>query len=543
MSSDRKTAVILRKDKKALIVVSKLHADIKKYIPTAQECKHKGKKLLVIPHRNKEVICLRNLGVKAPIPIVHYYDWPGEYKPFSHQIETAAFLTLHNRGLVLNDIGTAKTLSVLWAADYLISVGEIKRVLIVAPLSTLERVWADTIFNNFFDRTFTVLYGQRAKRKKLLNTEVDFYIINHDGLSIILDHIKDMFDLIIIDEAAVYRNSQTNRYNNLIKFKKQHPKIKIWPMTGTPTPTAPTDAWSLAKLIDSKYLQHGTQAAFKWHVMKKISEYRWEPRKDAANKVKYILRPAIRFSRDECLDLPDTIYQTRKVVLSADQKQCYKLMLEQLVIQFDSGEQITAVNQAVKLQKLVQICCGVVYDDKKMHIKIDCTPRINLIKEVLNEIRINEDGQKTIVFVPYIGVIKLLAEELAKHWTVAVINGAVPAAKRNVIFHNFQNTNDPRILIAHPATMAHGLTLTAASNIIWAAPIASNEQYVQANGRVERPSKRYISNVIHIEATGLENEMYQRLKSRQKFQGLLLDLIQQYRNRGEKWERKNLLSM
>jgi SNF2 family DNA or RNA helicase len=75
--------------------------------------------------------------------------------------------------------------------------------------------------------------------------------------------------------------------------------------------------------------------------------------------------------------------------------------------------------------------------------------------------------------------------------------------------------------------MAHGLTLTAASTIIWYGPVTSNEQYVQANGRIERIGKHHTSNVVHIEGTALERKMYSRLKMKQKLQGLLLDLIQE----------------
>jgi SNF2 family DNA or RNA helicase len=75
--------------------------------------------------------------------------------------------------------------------------------------------------------------------------------------------------------------------------------------------------------------------------------------------------------------------------------------------------------------------------------------------------------------------------------------------------------------------MAHGLTLTSASTIIWYGPINQNEQYVQANGRIERIGKRHVSNVIHIEATDLERRMYERLKNKQTLQGLLLEMIQQ----------------
>ena len=74
--------------------------------------------------------------------------------------------------------------------------------------------------------------------------------------------------------------------------------------------------------------------------------------------------------------------------------------------------------------------------------------------------------------------------------------------------------------------MAHGLTLTSASTVVWYGPVTSNEQYVQANGRIERIGKKHTSNVVHIEATQIEHIMYERLANKQKLQGLLLDLIQ-----------------
>jgi SNF2 family DNA or RNA helicase len=182
------------------------------------------------------------------------------------------------------------------------------------------------------------------------------------------------------------------------------------------------------------------------------------------------------------------------------------------------------VNHAAKVQKLIQIACGVAYDDEGNNIEIEATPRVNLTKEL-----IEEAGEKVIVFVPLTGTLHMLERELSKHFTTAIINGEVSAAKRNVIFKNFQDESDPRVLIAHPGTMSHGLTLTSASTIIWYGPIYSNEQYTQANGRIERIGKTKVSNVVHIEGTDLERQMYSRLESKQKLQGLLLDLIQQSR--------------
>lgn len=494
-------------------------------IPTAKPYTVRGVPLVVAPHRLDEVRVLRNLGIKAPSPILHYYNWCGQYKPYEHQRQTAAFLTLNHCGLVLNEIGTGKTQSALWAADYLIQTKQIKKVLIISPLSTLERVWADAIFTGFVHRKFVVLHGTSEKRRKLLNTEADFYIINHDGFPIICEEAHGKFDLVIVDEAAVLRNPSTQRFKIFRRWMANNMSSRLWLMTGTPTPNDPTDAWALAKLVGSPFCTK-TYTAFREQVMMKIGQWKFVPRPESVEIVKHILQPAVRYTRDECFELPDTIIQTRQVELTAEQKKHYSQMLKHFVTEMSAEGTITAVNEAVKIQKLVQIACGVAYGDDGQNIGIDCSPRINLVKEV-----IEEAGEKVILFVPLTGTLHMLEKELSKHWSVAVVNGEVSSSKRNQIFHDFQHAKTPHVLIAHPATMAHGLTLTSASTIIWYGPINSNEQYVQANGRIERIGKRQISNVVHIEATDLEHKMYERLKNKQKLQGLLLDLIQQQTRR------------
>jgi SNF2 family DNA or RNA helicase len=494
-------------------------------IPTARPFEVRGVPIVVTPHRLDEVRVLRNLGIKAPSPILHYYDWPGQFTPYEHQRETAAFLTLNDRGLVLNEIGTGKTQSALWAADYLIKTGGVKKVLIISPLSTLERVWGDGIFTGLVHRKFVVLHGTAERRLKLLKTDADFYIVNHDGFAIIKDACHGMFDLVIVDEAAVLRNPSTQRFKVFRRWVDMNPTARLWLMTGTPTPNDPTDAWALAKLVGSPYLTK-TYTAFREQVMMKIGQWKFVPRPESMETVKHILQPAVRYTRDECFDLPETIIQTRQVELTAEQKKHYTQMLRHFVTEAAAEGTITAVNEAVKIQKLVQIACGVAYGDDGQNIELDCTPRINLVKEV-----IEEAGEKVIVFVPLTGTLHMLEKELSKHWRVGVVNGEVSSTQRNQIFHDFQHNKTPHVLVAHPGTMAHGLTLTAATTILWYGPINSNETYVQANGRIERIGKRQVSNVIHIESTELEHRMYERLRNKQKLQGLLLEMIQQQTRR------------
>jgi len=376
------------------------------------------------------------------------------------------------------------------------------------------------------NRRAVVLHGSAERRNKLLRQNADFYVVNHDGFPIIAPEAHGMFDLVIVDEAAVLRNPTTKRFKTFRKWLEKEPKMRLWLMTGTPTPNEPTDAWALAKLIDSPFCTK-TYTSFRDQVMMKIGMYKYITRPDAPEIVKHILQPSVRFTRDECFDLPDTVLQTREVPLTKDQEHHYKQMMKHLLTETGGADgTITAVNEAVKMMKLIQIACGVAYGEDGNHIELDCGPRVAAVKEV-----IEEAGGKVIVFVPLTGTLKMLERELSKQWTVATVNGEVSSSARDQIFYNFQHASDPRVLIAHPATMAHGLTLTAASTVIWYGPVASNEQYTQANGRVERIGKRHVSNVVHIQSTLLEKKVFDRLAGKQKMQGLLLDLIQQEMNK------------
>ena len=149
----------------------------------------------------------------APNPMLKKYEWPGMYEPFAHQKVTASFLTLRDRAFCFNEAGTGKTSSVIWAADYLMQLGLIKRVLVICPLSIMYSAWQADIFKTAMHRTVGVAYGDASKRKKVIKGEYEFVIINFDGVNIVQEEIgKVGFDLIVIDEANAYKTVTTKRW-------------------------------------------------------------------------------------------------------------------------------------------------------------------------------------------------------------------------------------------------------------------------------------------------------------------------------------------
>ena len=168
--------------------------------------------------------------------------------------------------------------------------------------------------------------------------------------------------------------------------------------------------------------------------------------------------------------------------------------------------------------------CGVAYDTAHQEVFIPVMPRIKLVKEV-----IESAGSKCIVFVPLTGALEYVAKELRKDYTVEIVHGGTSSNERRRIFREFQDEQNPRVLVANAGAMSHGLTLTAANTIIWFAPPNSNETYNQANARISRPGQKLNQLIVHIEGTTVERRIYDRLKEKTSMQGILLDMIQEAR--------------
>ena len=513
--------VVVVESRKAVVLQPSNMAQFTSCLPTAKEFSHKGLQMLYVPHNLDETKVLRNLGVAVPSPMSYQYDWPkaqGKYDPFIHQRATSEFLTFHTRAAILNAPRTGKTNSCLWTADYLMKQGLVHKVLIVCPLSTLDMVWGAEIFATLWWRKAVILHGSRERRLRLLKEDVDFYVVNHDGFAIIKDDLPPGVDLIIYDEAAVLRNPSTIRFKQFNAFVSANPATRLWLLTGSPTPNEPTDAWALCKLLNAPDLPRFT--LFREQVMMKIRQWTWAPRPGSEQTVSRYLQPSIRYTRDECFDLPDTVYETRRCELSPHQKKLFLAMVQHLATEVQ-GEKITAFNEAVKVQKLLQILLGVVYTDTGESKFVDCEPRIRVIREIIEEC-----NEKVLVFVPFTGALHGIATSLSKHFEVAFVNGEISKNKRNEIFRAFRDNPKLKALIADARCMQHGLDMTTATTIIWAGPTNSNETYEQASDRIKGPKQKLKTAVVHIEATPIERKIFERLKNRQRLQGLLLDLLQ-----------------
>lgn len=441
-------------------------------------------------------------------------------KPFNHQIVTSKFLLENPRAFCWNAPGTGKTFSCLLAYRILRKHG-VKKILIVSTLSTTLNVWGREFFCEFPSVKYGLLVGAKCKRNAQLNCNYDVYIINHDGIKILEQELTEWQpEIVIVDEHTAFKNARTDRFKSLNGICRT--AEFVWALSGTPCPQAPTDLYAMGKIICPENVGKSF-TRFRDRVMYRVNMFKWVERLNWEQEIESF--PVIRFTREQCLDLPPVTKTIRSVAMSQKQKHAFEKLRKEAILLLDDKE-ITAVHEGVMRMKLLQCCSGYVYSTQDANgVKeiIDLTPveRLEAVKEMIEECQ-----RGVIIFAPFTSSIGMLHKFLKKNWECAIVDGSVTMSKRNDIFAEFQSGKID-VIIAHPKTMAHGVTLTYADTIIWYLVTSDAELYDQANARINRIGQTCKMRVIHLISTKFEERVLERLEQKQSMQGLLLELLEQ----------------
>lgn len=508
---------------KALLVNTRRPELILEKIPQSKVAKDLGDGIMQVAVKwdLDEVLTLSSLRIKnAPSPISRDYHWPGIHKPFDHQKTTAQFLSANKRAYCLSEAGTGKTSAVIWAADYLMNQGKVRRMLVVCPLSIMQAAWQSDFFKTAMHRTIAVAHGTAEKRKQIVSGTAEVVIINYDGIEIVEKEIKaGNFDLIVVDEANYVKTVTTRRWKALNRVVE--PDTWLWMMTGTPASQSPADAYGLAKLVNPASVPKYA-GTFKDMVMQKISQFTWIPRFNAQDIVFKTLQPAIRYTKADCLDLPDVLYTTRDIPLTPQQDKYYKKLKKEFFIEA-GGEDVTAVNAGVMLTKLLQVSSGAIYADSGEIVEFDMSNRMTALKEI-----ISEASHKVLIFCPFRHSIEKIMSELNKDKiSCEAIHGDVNMTKRTEIFKNFQEKEDPHVLVIQPQAASHGVTLHAANVVVFWSPVMSVETYIQCCARVDRAGQRNPMTVVHLQGSPVEKKIYAMLQNKIDTHTKLVDLYRE----------------
>ena len=454
------------------------------------------------------------------------YPYPGPWAPMENQRLRVEFLLSHQYAFDLSETRTGKTATAIWAADYLMRQAG-GSVLVLAPKTTLTTVWEKHYANLVGDSgiPYYVLSGSNATRAKQISEASGCaFISNYECLlSTAVRNAIHASDIhtIVVDECSKfkhYKHYKGDSQSLHIGLREIAIDRNVWGLTATPMANSPMNAYGVARAIRQDYREAMTRFRNRTHTH--VDQFTWVPTEHAVEAAYNILQPSIRVLREDCYAIPDATTERRLISLGGDAARAYKLLKKEAYLQLNGGDAITAVHETSLRNKLLQIAGGAAYTNNGS-FAFDPGERAS---EVLNILEQTED--KIVILVPYRNQLELVKEFVTKTgYTCACIHGDVSAKDRGRIIDLFERTRHPRVLVADPRTLSHGVELSAAGVIVWWLPPDSNEVYRQANDRpIHREQTKGVL-IIQLCGTKEEAKIYDRLEKRQKLQGVLLESL------------------
>lgn len=482
-----------------------------------------GDDTVAYPWTYRNAALLAKADLPAVSPIYRDYKWPGplDFRPYQHQMICADYLCLRKRAYCFAGTGTGKTATAIWAAHYLYQMGLVKRVLVLCPSSVLLDAWAPTLGSLMMGvAEHVVIMGSVEKKQKLVATEALFHVTNYEAIKgLHREFMMNDYDLVILDESTKIKNRETDLWSLVYPLVRK--AAYAWQMTGTPTPMGPKDAFGQICMFDG--FGSVKPNIYWWENLTtmKVNTFKRVPLSGWQQTVATYLKPAIRINTRDCIDLPPITYSSRYLPLTAVQVAAIKMLrTQQLVTLADTS--VSGDNQAILLNKVVQICCGAVLAKDGEVVEVKPTKRLAECLEIIH----SEEG-KVIIFVPFRAGVDAVARYLrGKHIKVGVIHGGVSPTSRQKVFDAFQKGSKEElgVIVGVPSAFAHGVTLTEASHTIWFAPYPSTEVYLQANARMERNGQKRHMNVTEIWGDQREKQLYDIIAGRADAQLTLLDI-------------------
>lgn len=461
-------------------------------------------------------------------------------KLFDHQVESVDFLKTQFRALDASDPGTGKTRVEI--VDF-----ELRRkrgggcALVIAPKSLLQSAWEDD-FKKFAPNV-VVSICPADKREKGFAAIADVYVTNTDAAVWLAKQPASFFkkfDTLIVDEMSAFKHHTSARSKALNKIKK-HFKVRRG-LTGTPNTNAITDIWHQIFILDDGQRLGKSFYAFRNSVQTPTqvgpqpNMLKWEDKPGAEIAVGSLIKDiVIRHKFEDCISIPPNHEYSVPYHMGKVQTKIYESMERDAIAALHNGRIISSLNAAGVMTKLMQIASGASYSDegsgttKLLAAAADAigyapiaTERYELVADLADQ-RAN-----SVVFFNWVHQRDLLINEFKKKGiTYVVIDGSTTAKARKEAVDLFQ-AGFYRVLLAHPQSAAHGLTLTKGTATIWASPTYNLEHWIQGNRRIYRAGQTQKTETIVVLAPGtIEDKVFKKLTDKNVKQTSMLDFLQE----------------
>lgn len=457
---------------------------------------------------------------------------------FEHQAKSIAFMKATDRVLDASDPGTGKTRVQIELFAARRAKGG-KAALVLAPKSLLRSAWEDD-FKKFAPH-ISVSVAMATNREKAFAIPADVYVTNVDAVNWLVKQKPSFFarfDTLIIDELSLFKHHTSGRSKALNKIKKHFPKR--YGLTGTPNANTITDLWHQMFLLDDgarlgkSFFQFRNSVQSPVQIGPSPNMLKWVDRPGSELAVGSLIQDmTVRHKFEECIDIPPNHEYSVPYHMSPKQAKVYQQMADRAITMLDNGRVISSLNAAGVVTKLLQIASGATYSDngtgntlleaKVMdavgYVPID-SGRYELVADLV------EQRAHCVVFFNWVHQRDLLAREFAARGiTYAVIDGDTSDAARKEAVDHYQ-AGLYRVILAHPQSAAHGLTLTRGTATIWASPTYNLEHWLQGNRRIYRAGQTQKTETIVVLAPGtVEDKVFEKLSGKNARQMDMLELL------------------
>lgn len=454
-----------------------------------------------------------------------------KFNPYPYQDFTInRILEQPQAGLFL-DMGMGKTVCTLTAIDQLLyDTFEIQKVLVIAPLRVADDTWVREVdkWDHLKHLVVAKVLGSEKKRIEALSTKADIYVINRENVPWLVDYykLKWPFDTVVIDELSSFKSPKAQRFKAL---KKVRPMFKrIIGLTGTPAPNTLLDLWPQVYLLDMGERLGKTITGYKDRYFEPDKRngytiFSWRLKMGAEEAIHNKINDlCVSLQAKDYLSLPPRIDNFIQIDIGTKAMKKYLEFEKERVLELE-GEDITAGTAAVVANKLLQIANGCIYDEEGGVHEIH-EAKVEALKEILE----NENGKPVLVFYNF------------KHDYDTLMNHFSKLEPRTLeTADDIKDWNEGKIkmVLAHPASVGHGLNLQAGGNIIiWYGLTWSLELYQQANARLHRQGQTNNVIIHHLVAQNtIDEQVVKALKNKDKNQSVLLEAvkarIENYRRR------------
>lgn len=445
-----------------------------------------------------------------------------KYLPHSYQEKAInEILSKPKIGLFL-DMGLGKTVITLTAInDLMFNSFEVSTVLVIAPKRVAEDTWSRETekWDHLQHMKISKVLGSEKQRLEALRVKADIYVINRENVKWLIDYHRDQrewpFDMIVIDELSSFKSNKSQRFKAL---KIVMPLVKrVVGLTGTPTPNGYMDLWPQMYLLDrgerlGKTITGYRERYFTPGRRNGYTVFTWDM-KDGAEKAIHekIKDICISMEAKDYLDLPERINNNVYVKMDSKAKQLYEKLEKDLILQVE-GEDITALTAATLTNKLLQMANGAVYDTVGNSIHIH-DGKLEALEEI-----VEFNDEPILVFYNFKHDFERLKDYFEK------LEPRTLESSKDI-----KDWNDGKIklLLAHPASVGHGLNIQAGGHIIvWFGLTWSLELYLQANARLDRQGQTKNVIVHHLITEGtVDEDVMKALERKETGQATLLEAV------------------